>query len=178
MDTQTKLNVHNTLIWGPGCHIKVFWVFNLDRLLHSLHKRVPCQHYIKHGNIWSVSYFALETTGCTAQKMKLFIKDFFMENFIFVQCCRGFRVFNPFQPIIPFLTRGFLVFSRGYIHCVKSVRIRSFSDPYFATFGLNKEIYYVNLGIQSKYGKMRTRKTPNMDTFYPVIEREYWLEMV
>ena len=33
-----------------------------------------------------------------------------------------------------------------------------FSGPYFPVFGLNAEIYGVNLPIQSKYGKIRTRK--------------------
>ena len=55
-------------------------------------------------------------------------------------------------------------------HCVKSVRIRSYSDPYFPTFGLNTERYGVSLRIQSKYGKIRTRITPNTDTFYAVAE--------
>ena len=35
-------------------------------------------------------------------------------------------------------------------HCVKSVRIRIFSGLYFPAFGLNAEIYTVNLGIQSE----------------------------
>ena len=33
------------------------------------------------------------------------------------------------------------------IHCVKSVRIRSFSGPYFPAFGLNTERYSVSLCI-------------------------------
>ena len=53
-------------------------------------------------------------------------------------------------------------------HCLKSVRIRSFSGPYFAAFRLNREINSVNLHIQSECEKMRTRKTPNTDTFYVV----------
>ena len=44
----------------------------------------------------------------------------------------------------------------------------SFPGPYFSAFGLNTEIYGVNLRIQSEYGKIRTRKTPNADTFYAV----------
>ena len=55
------------------------------------------------------------------------------------------------------------------IHCVKSVRIRSYSGPHFPTIGLNTERYGVSLHIQSEYGKMRTRITPNMDTFHAVI---------
>ena len=49
------------------------------------------------------------------------------------------------------------------LHCVKSVRIRSYSDPQFPIFGLNTERYF------SECGKIRTRITPNMDTFYAVL---------
>ena len=48
---------------------------------------------------------------------------------------------------------------------VKSVRIRSFSGPYFPALGLNTEGYSVSLHIQVKCAKIRTKKTPNMDTF-------------
>ena len=51
-------------------------------------------------------------------------------------------------------------------HCVKSVRIRSYSGRYFPAFGLNTERYGVSLCIQSECGKMRTRIAPNMDTSY------------
>ena len=51
-------------------------------------------------------------------------------------------------------------------HCAKYVRIRSFSGPHFPAFGLNTKIYRVILRVQDKFGKMRTRKTPNTDTFY------------
>ena len=53
-------------------------------------------------------------------------------------------------------------------HCVKSVHIRSFSAPYVQAFGLNTEKYEVSLRIQSKCGKIWTRKTPNIDTFKAV----------
>ena len=33
-----------------------------------------------------------------------------------------------------------------------------FSGPYFPVFGVNAEIYFVNLRIQSEYRKIRTRK--------------------
>ena len=41
------------------------------------------------------------------------------------------------------------------VYCVKSVRIWSFSVPYFLAFGLNAERYSVSLRMQSecrKYG--------------------------
>ena len=42
-------------------------------------------------------------------------------------------------------------------HCVKSIRIRSYSSP-----------YGVSYRIQFECGKIRTRITPNTDTFYAV----------
>ena len=56
-----------------------------------------------------------------------------------------------------------------HIHCVKKVHIRSFSGSYFPAFGLNRERYSVSFQIQSEYGKIRTRKTSNSDTFHAVI---------
>ena len=50
-------------------------------------------------------------------------------------------------------------------HSAKSVCIRNCSGPYFPAFGLNREIYGVNLRIHSKCGKIRIRNTPNADTF-------------
>ena len=52
---------------------------------------------------------------------------------------------------------------------LKIVHTRNFSGPYFPTFGLNTEIYRVNIRIQTEYGKIRTRKNPNKDTFYSVL---------
>ena len=53
-------------------------------------------------------------------------------------------------------------------HCVKNVRIWSYSGPYFPAFGLNTERYGVFLLIRSKCGKIRTRITLNRDTFHSV----------
>ena len=53
-------------------------------------------------------------------------------------------------------------------HCVKSVCIRSYSGTHFPAFGLNMERYSVSLRNQSECGKIRTRITPNTDTFYAV----------
>ena len=50
----------------------------------------------------------------------------------------------------------------------KSVSIRSLSSPNFPAIGLNTEIYRVYLRIQLECGKIRTRKTPNMDIFCAV----------
>ena len=69
----------------------------------------------------------------------------------------------------PLSTRGIKKEFKFRIHCVKSVHIRSFSGPSFRAFGLNTETYKASLRIQSKCGKIRTRKTPNTDTFNSVI---------
>ena len=52
-------------------------------------------------------------------------------------------------------------------HTVRSVRIRSFSGPYFPSFGLT-ERYEVSLRIQFECGKIRTRKISETDTFHAV----------
>ena len=54
-------------------------------------------------------------------------------------------------------------------HCVKNVRIRSFSRSYFPTFVLNTERYEVYLRIQSKCWKKQIRKTSSTDTFHTVL---------
>ena len=49
-----------------------------------------------------------------------------------------------------------------------TVRIQSYSSPYFLSFGLNTRIYEVSLRIRSKCGEIRTRINPNTDNFYAV----------
>ena len=44
-----------------------------------------------------------------------------------------------------------------------------FFGPYFPVFGLNKEIYEVNIRIQSTDGKTPTRKIPCLDTLHAVL---------
>ena len=57
-------------------------------------------------------------------------------------------------------------------HCVKSVRIQNFTGQYFPKFRLNMETYSVSLRIQSEIGKIRTKKTPNTNTFHAVLVSE------
>ena len=52
------------------------------------------------------------------------------------------------------------------IYCVKDVQIRSFSGPYFLVFGLNTEIYGVNLRVQSEYWKIQARKNSVFGPFF------------
>ena len=49
-----------------------------------------------------------------------------------------------------------IIVAVSYNHCVKSVRIRSYSGPHIPTFRLDMERYSVSLRIQSEWGKMRT----------------------
>ena len=60
---------------------------------------------------------------------------------------------------------------------VESVRIRNYG-PHFAVFALNRERYSASLRIQSKRGKIRTRITPNTDTFYAVYAPSFHWVMV
>ena len=50
-----------------------------------------------------------------------------------------------------------------------------FSGLYFPVFGLNTEIYSVKLRIQSKYGKIRTRK--NSTFGHPLRGMSDWLRL-
>ena len=65
---------------------------------------------------------------------------------------------------------GFYVI--GTTYCMKSVQIWSFSGLYFPVFRLNKEIYGVNLRIQSEYRKIRTRKTSVYGRFSRSVRHE------
>ena len=49
-------------------------------------------------------------------------------------------------------------FNLSFLTALKLSKYGVFSGPYFPVFGLNTEIYGVNLRIQSEYRKMRTRK--------------------
>ena len=54
-------------------------------------------------------------------------------------------------------------------HCVKSARIRNYSGPHFPAFGLNADSrILLSLRIQFECRKMRTRITPNTNTFHTV----------
>ena len=44
-------------------------------------------------------------------------------------------------------------------HLEQQDLVKTFFCPYFPVFGLNTDIYSVNLRIQSKCGKIRTRKS-------------------
>ena len=58
--------------------------------------------------------------------------------------------------LIMFDTKTFWVASNNTAWKVSKYGI--FSSPYFPVFGLNTEIYCINLRIQSEYGKIKTRK--------------------
>ena len=55
------------------------------------------------------------------------------------------------------------------LHCVRSVRIRNYSSPYFPEFVLNMDRYGVSSHIQSECGKMRIRIASNTNTFHAVL---------
>ena len=73
---------------------------------------------------------------------------------------------NIFNTVFSSLNYCCSFYMRASNHCVKSVFIPSYSDPHFPAFALNTERYPVFLRIQSEFGKMRTRITPNTYTYY------------
>ena len=81
----------------------------------------------------------------------------------------GNKIFNIFSFVVFFICYLNCTYKNMDNLCVKSVRIRSFSGQYFPTFGLNTERHRVSLHISSECRKIRTRKTPNMDTFCAVL---------
>ena len=67
-----------------------------------------------------------------------------------------------------FIEKSVIRFKKGNLrnkHSIKCVYIQIFSGLYCPEFGLNKDIYFVNLCIQFERGKIRTTKTPNTDIF-------------
>ena len=54
-----------------------------------------------------------------------------------------------------------------YYHCVKSVRIWSYSGPHFSSFGLNTESYGVILVLIFLHSDWIRRDTPHLSLFSP-----------
>ena len=50
----------------------------------------------------------------------------------------------------------------------------SYAGPHFPAFALKKEKYSVSLRIQSEFGKMLTKITPNTDTFHAVCRKVFY----
>ena len=87
---------------------------------------------------------------------------------LFYESSERLRALDCFHKNLRFRCLTKLQCAKKYIdyHCVKSVCVRSDSGPQFSVFGLNTERYV--LRIQYECGKIRTRITPNTDTFYEV----------
>ena len=69
-----------------------------------------------------------------------------------------------------------MVFTVKNAHCLKGVRIWSYSGPHFSSFSRFRTEYREILSLYSvrmreNAGKIRTRITPNTDTFYAVTIR-------
>ena len=64
-------------------------------------------------------------------------------------------------------------------HCVKCVRIQSYSSPYFLAFRLNTKRYEVSLSILSpNAGKIWSRITANKDTCYTVVVLPFFDDLI
>ena len=83
-------------------------------------------------------------------------------------------LFTPFLSVF-FVFHGknllLLKLISRYVTAWKVTKYGVFSGPYFLVFGLNTEIYGVNLRIQSEYRKIRTRKNSVFGHF----SRSVWL---
>ena len=69
------------------------------------------------------------------------------------------------------LTKKRCLFKKVLRNCKRisnlwSIVCNYLSGPYFRAFGLNAETYRVNLRIQPKCGKIKTRKTSALETFH------------
>ena len=116
-------------------------------------------------NFTDVVYSLLLKVSCFAwleKKQKKFTKIYFLRFFMVSLIHFQFLLFFLFSLCY---YSCFCKFKVCFLHCVKSVTIRSFSGPYFPGFGLNTERYRVCLRIPSECGKMGTGKTPNTDIF-------------
>ena len=113
---------------------------------------------------------SLENSGCLidgATKTKM--QEMKKQESRFPGALLEHLVASLVKPVISSVVKG--ISRRGVIrarHCVKSVRIWSYSGQHFPAFGLNTKRYSMSLRIQSKWGKIWTRISPNTDTFYAV----------
>ena len=122
------------------------------------------------------------TFGCSLDVITLLTPAFVKSNRLLPQICWNVLIINEYvtaTELFSFQTNligkhNLLKLSESFfklalvpqvkgknkvLYCVKSVQIWGFSGSYFPVFGLNTEIYGVNLRIQSENRKTRTRKS-------------------
>ena len=93
-----------------------------------------------------------------------------LENLWFSNICRRYRkipvVLDGLKSLFAFLYWWHLI-NTNWHHITgwKVFKYGVSSGPYFPAFGLNMEIYSVNLRIQSEYRKIRTRKNSTFGHF-------------
>ena len=86
-----------------------------------------------------------------------------------------FKWINILSFLIPFFLKYMRIYAYKMFGLFKQINTARkthwiFSGLHFLAFGLNTEIYAVNLSIKSKYRKIRIWKTPSLDTFHTVKE--------
>ena len=123
-----------------GLFLKAFVI-----LKHLFHKRT------NHLFIWN-TIFKLITSQCFNIKItKSYIQNIYNGNFLKYHYKAGWWLLN-LKSVTSLLYK-------------KYPNTDFFSGLYFHVFGLNTEIYSVTLRIQSKYGKIRTRKNSVLGLF-------------
>ena len=143
-------------MWGWK---QLLWIFYKNSRKRSHIRPTALQ------NAYSVMYVLLGIFQCLTDNFRKML----ISLFTFLPSCVYDYLY--FTTKIFHITNNFTFISNNDFknaHCVKSVRVCSFSVPYFPAFRLNTERYGVFLRIQSEFGKIRTTETPNTDTFHVV----------
>ena len=145
-----ELSCHKFLITANG---KIFSKELSLLLLLLLFQKIPCFHIWK--NVFRKKHLKILFGHLSSTKLKTTL-DFWP------RCLP-----KQMQPFLAKINLEWCL-STNFTHCVKRARIRNYFGPYFPAFGLNAERYSVSLRTQAEWGEIRTRITPNTDTFYAV----------
>ena len=112
-----------------------------------------------------VTSFSKNSFSASKQKKKMII-EFGMLNLIKIPNFK-FKNKTTLKFLFKFAQKGYF---RPNTHCVKSVRIQSYSALHFPhSDWIRRHTPY--LSILPECGKMLTRITPNTDTLYAVVEK-------
>ena len=104
--------------------------------------------------------YCTESVSLLKRSLFLAAEPNFLRTYFWDNICRTLVMGK--KPFLSFVETIF----QHQLYCIKSAHIPSYSGPHFPALGLNTERYY---SIQSECGKMRTRITPNTDTFCAVL---------
>ena len=152
----------------------------IDSMTYFLYSPSEARSYFStiYGNRDLITHITSAMTKKIAVLHSFFFFFFFLKP-ILKKCSICIPSENTIKPEIFFFSNDFLHY---HFHCVKSgARIRSYSGLHFSCIFLHSDWMQSDtphLSIFSpngeNVGKMRTKITPNMDTFYPVLLFKNW----